>query len=145
MDRFNSDLKPDWENQLIPEDYKVPLLISDNKIVEWDYPFHPALQDEFRKKFEKIKWVVIYYKAQTYGDEKLIIIYFQTQQDDNLEKEKMTKIMTNNFYLIVLITLCFDLLTLKTKMSLWLEKMMVMLARKLILKTFLIQHWRIMI
>ena len=73
IDRFK-DLNPDWENQLIQEDYKVPLLISEEKLVNWDYPFHSASQAvsaQYIKKFESVKWVLIYYKAQSYGSEKI--------------------------------------------------------------------------
>ena len=71
IDRWNSDLNPTWEQQLIAEDYKVPLLQSESKVVEWNYPFHSSVSQADRKKFESIKWFVVYFKAQTYGSDNI--------------------------------------------------------------------------
>ena len=69
INRFDSQLKPNWDEQLIQEDYSVPLLISENKTVEWNYPFHSSVSAADKKKFERTKWFIIYLKAQSYGSE----------------------------------------------------------------------------
>ena len=70
IDRFSSELNPTWEEQMIEEDYRVPLLISENKVVQWDYPFAASVSISDKEKFDKIKWFVVYFKAQTFGSQK---------------------------------------------------------------------------